>query len=538
MRRGWMLAGVVILAAVPAVPVAASGVSLVLERVDAVQDGVGKWIRTGDTQRFRVRVNGMSLGGGRVAVAASPVAALSVSCGSLPITESDALAPAPAPGAGWLADRALTLAGVSERDDAAVVPGARVCRLGNAAEARSVDVTVTAPEGVGEVVVAAVAKVRPEADGSAAEMLEKTVIAPVVNADGSGVEAPAVEGAAPGVADEGRRSLSVPAGSDQVAVAAATSRCAPADRCPSLGPDQPAQPNDELATGNAVPGRPSGEQSLLPGGEQTVSSGAEQPVQPVVGRQTAQTRHARQAWRNGRVRQARQVGHGQQVSTETAALPQAQAGSPALGIPPAQAVPPAQGVPSAQAVPPAGAVSQVRTAPQKHTGARGRAVHSAQTAPGAPAVPSVQAAPTVQAATPVQAVPPVQVPGAQGVGGLGGAQQVQGGQVPQGSGQTLSGLRLPEVAGGDAMLDVPPGVAGEPPEDGPFVPPAGGGGLAAPLPIEVRMAHDRPQPVAAVANPLKGSFGHVLAVTAVATLLAGLWGIVTVQRRSKRKILR
>jgi hypothetical protein len=88
------------------------------------------------------------------------------------------------------------------------------------------------------------------------------------------------------------------------------------------------------------------------------------------------------------------------------------------------------------------------------------------------------------------------------------------------------------------MLDVPPGVVGDPPGNVPLVPPARGGGLAAPLPIEVRMAHERPRPVAAVVNPLKGSLGHVLAAAAVATLLAGLWGIVTVQRRTKRKILR
>ncbi|TMR88656.1 hypothetical protein, partial [Nonomuraea basaltis] len=61
MRRGWILAGAVILAAVPSVPVAAGGVSLVLERVNE-SDGAGRWVRTGDVQRFRVRLNGMAEG--------------------------------------------------------------------------------------------------------------------------------------------------------------------------------------------------------------------------------------------------------------------------------------------------------------------------------------------------------------------------------------------------------------------------------------------------------------------------------------------
>ncbi|GAA3577506.1 hypothetical protein GCM10022419_068450 [Nonomuraea rosea] len=72
-RRGWVIGGALVLGAVPSVPVAAAGVSLVLERVGG--DGAGKWIRTGDVQRFRVRLNGMAHGV-RVAVAASPVEAL------------------------------------------------------------------------------------------------------------------------------------------------------------------------------------------------------------------------------------------------------------------------------------------------------------------------------------------------------------------------------------------------------------------------------------------------------------------------------
>lgn len=46
MRRSWVVAGVLILVVAPSVPVAAAGVSLVLERVGGV-DEVGKWVRTG-----------------------------------------------------------------------------------------------------------------------------------------------------------------------------------------------------------------------------------------------------------------------------------------------------------------------------------------------------------------------------------------------------------------------------------------------------------------------------------------------------------
>ncbi|GAA3233675.1 hypothetical protein GCM10020216_054150 [Nonomuraea helvata] len=52
MRRGWVIAGALILA-VPSVPVAVSQMSLVLDGADEP----GKWIRTGDVERFRVRMD-------------------------------------------------------------------------------------------------------------------------------------------------------------------------------------------------------------------------------------------------------------------------------------------------------------------------------------------------------------------------------------------------------------------------------------------------------------------------------------------------
>ncbi|SEG98919.1 hypothetical protein SAMN05444920_112110 [Nonomuraea solani] len=152
MRRGWVIAGALVLAAVPAVPVvAAAGVSLVIERLP----GAG-----GDVQRFRVRLDGVGKGV-EVAVAVSPAEALTeVTCApetalaggpEVPVSDSDA--------AGAVAMRALT------GGDSVVTPGVRVCALGKVAGERAVEVAVTAPAGDTEVVLAAVARLRDPAGG-------------------------------------------------------------------------------------------------------------------------------------------------------------------------------------------------------------------------------------------------------------------------------------------------------------------------------------------------------------------------------------
>ncbi|WP_188192532.1 hypothetical protein [Nonomuraea sp. SYSU D8015] len=195
MRRGWILAGAVILAAVPSVPMAATGVSLVLERVNDSGGEVGKWTRTGDVQRFRIRLNGMGERAS-VAVAASPVEALAeVTCMpsaraalGLSATPSPPVIQAPpATGAGamavpsqdaqdvtlaaqGLAVRALKVAGAS----AALPDGAQVCRLGSVTGERSVDVTLTAPDGAGTVVLAAAANMR-AAEGDGLTTMQRTV---------------------------------------------------------------------------------------------------------------------------------------------------------------------------------------------------------------------------------------------------------------------------------------------------------------------------------------------------------------------------
>ncbi|MFG1703955.1 hypothetical protein ACFLIM_12250 [Nonomuraea sp. M3C6] len=242
MRRGWIIAGALILAAVPSVPVAAAGVSLVLERVNG-SDGAGKWVRTGDTQRFRVRLNGMAKGA-KVAVAASPVEALSeVACapsratrpaatpapasaaaaapsataataatgatGAAPATGMGAAvtagaaktAPLSAIGsagsgsvasgaaaggarvggataaAGALAVHALAVVG-TPAFTSTVMPGTRVCTLGNVSGEQAVDVTLTAPAGAKKVVLAAAARMR-SASGDGLTTMSKTAVSRV-----------------------------------------------------------------------------------------------------------------------------------------------------------------------------------------------------------------------------------------------------------------------------------------------------------------------------------------------------------------------
>ncbi|WP_181448855.1 hypothetical protein [Nonomuraea aridisoli] len=253
MRRGWIIAGALILAAVPSVPWASTGVSLVLERVNGT-DGTGKWVRTGDVQRFRVRLNGMGREA-KVAVAANPVRALGeVSCvpagasglgsgadGGLDgdetgvsgaevaeagfgraesglaaraltavgvPTTAEALIAAQAPAAGGtsVAEGTLAPAGVEAAVEAPVasgaagdgLSGARVCRLGEVSGERAVDVTVTAPAGAEEVVLAAVARMRSAPDGGLTTM-SRTAALPVQNA-GAGATDPVQTATSPNTA--------------------------------------------------------------------------------------------------------------------------------------------------------------------------------------------------------------------------------------------------------------------------------------------------------------------------------------------------
>lgn len=148
MNRGLVVAGVLALAAAPAVPAAAAGVAMVLERVEDPANLL-RWIRTGDVLRYEVRLSGMARDA-RLAVAATPVHSLTkLSCATD--------APAGAAGSGGtavvLARRAL---------DGDAVAGARACRLGKITSSRAVQVELSVPAGAEEVEVAAVARVREE----------------------------------------------------------------------------------------------------------------------------------------------------------------------------------------------------------------------------------------------------------------------------------------------------------------------------------------------------------------------------------------
>ncbi|MEV4895673.1 hypothetical protein AB0K48_40525 [Nonomuraea sp. NPDC055795] len=213
--------GALILGTLTAASAAVAGeVALVFDRVGDPDD-IGAWVRTGDVLRFRVRLAGdahdarlalaaspgealstvtcapQSPAAGDPAVIAAPPAALSPQAPGTPAASSRApgapAASSPASGApaassrafgaplvssgGALADdgsadgRAAGALGVPQVDGTltpGTVPtpavgvaarGAEVCRLGKVSGERAVDVRLTVPQGVNEVVLAAVAQV-------------------------------------------------------------------------------------------------------------------------------------------------------------------------------------------------------------------------------------------------------------------------------------------------------------------------------------------------------------------------------------------
>ncbi|MFI6500572.1 hypothetical protein [Nonomuraea typhae] len=151
-------AGALMLATLSTVTAAmASDVSLVFDRLDDPDRELGKWVRTGDVLRFRVRLAGEA-GDARLAVAASPGEALSaVAC--FPAPPSSPVAGAvPSPSPSPSLDGAVLPGSVPPQ--VVVTRGAEVCQLGKVAGERVVDVRLTVPHGVTEVVLAVVAQVR------------------------------------------------------------------------------------------------------------------------------------------------------------------------------------------------------------------------------------------------------------------------------------------------------------------------------------------------------------------------------------------
>ncbi|MFI7452544.1 hypothetical protein ACIBQX_33970 [Nonomuraea sp. NPDC049714] len=81
MNRGWIVGGALVLVAAPAVPAAAAGVTMVLDRVDD-SAGLRTGVSAGDVLRYRVRFNGAAPDA-RLAVATTPVHALTtLTCSS------------------------------------------------------------------------------------------------------------------------------------------------------------------------------------------------------------------------------------------------------------------------------------------------------------------------------------------------------------------------------------------------------------------------------------------------------------------------
>ncbi|WP_375131493.1 hypothetical protein [Nonomuraea sp. GTA35] len=521
MRRSWVVAGVLILVAVPSVPVAAAGVSLVLERVGGA-DGVGKWVRTGDTQRFRVRLNGMGRGA-RVAVAASPVEALTkVACepapgrasrsgpeasgapGTAAVTGPPAAAsgtqPAPRAGtashagtasrvgtasvigavpkvtgtshtgvAATLTMRALSVVGGAGVKGTAP-PGTRVCALGKVSGERAVDITLKAPADTKEVVLAAVARVRDAESGGLTTM---------------------------------SRTAAVRAG--EVITGDAATFAGPAHR---LHPQRPgAVRPDGTKTRSGTPS-----QALPPRAgtapAQATSTPARAPASPA----PAQATPARAQATPARTRAARATpARAQATPARTRATPaRARAASRRAR---AATVPPAAGSLVIPSTIPSVAPSVV---PSAMPSVAPQGVTSGAVASVAPA-PSADGAPQPAASGVPQASAPPAPSSGLWPAPAGGAPQASAGAFPQ------------PLATAPGAVPSPSGAIVS------FQPEAAGG--EAPLPWGMAMSAKPVEPVRWV-SPIDGPKALPMVVGGIGLLMAGLWAVVTVQRgRKRRKVL-
>ncbi|MFI9845649.1 hypothetical protein ACIHFD_52105 [Nonomuraea sp. NPDC051941] len=485
----------------PSVPLAASRVSLVLERVSTP----GVWIRTGDVQRFRVRLNGMA-DGVKVAIAASPAAALTqVSCASA--APGTPFAPAPAAEAGLgaarggvraaraLAAQALSVTGGSVLPSA-VPPGTRVCELGDLAGEREVDVTLTTPSGAKQVVLAAVAGMRADAGGPLTTKT-KTAATRVMDEE-AGFSGPAVRvspeeplpgvpGAAPGKSREY-------AEAKERLLAQLQQPAPPARAWAKVQADAEAP---EVAGAQARRRLLAGAGVLLEG---------QWPAEAAAPRREAAGGTAR-----------RLKGGVPQAPRQPQMMPQWPQGAPGLELP--QAAPQAPGL--AQAVPqlPPGLQRLPQAVPQLPQGLQRLPQAAPQLPQGLPQLP--QGLPQVpqlpqglpQAPQGLQRLPeavPQPVPGAPPALVLPGASPSLGGAP------LLPGMAAPQAA---------PGAAGQP---------ARGAEGVVPLPWNVAAARKHARPVA-WASPLDGPKGLPVVAGSIGALLGALWLIGTVQRRRKSK---
>ncbi|MFF4619555.1 hypothetical protein [Nonomuraea jabiensis] len=494
----------------PSVPLAASRVSLVLERVSAP----GQWIRTGDVQRFHVRLNGMA-DGVKVAIAASPASALTqVSCA--PAAPGTPSAPVPAAQTGLgaarggvraardLAAQALSVTGGSVLTST-VPPGTRVCELGDLAGEREVDVTLTTPSGAKQVVLAAVAGMRADT-GDPVTTRTKTAATRVMDED-AGFSGPAVRvsPAEPRPAASG-----MPSGVPGREYTAAKERLLAQLQQPA--PPARAWAKVQAGTEEAEVAGAHAKRRLLAGAGVLLE-----------GQWPAQAGTSRREVVGGTTRRLKGGGLG--APRQPKMLPQRPQGAPGLaGLP--EAAPQAPGL--AQAVPglPQGLQQPPQAMPQLPQGL--------QRAPqAAPQLPQAVPQPPQGPQRPPQAVPQLpqglpqvpqglpQVPGLpeampQPVPGAPPALVMPGASPPPGDAPLLPGMAAPQAA---------PGAAGQPTR--------GAEGVV-PLPWNVNAARKHARPVA-WASPLDGPKGLPVAAGGIGVLLGALWVIGTVQRRRKSK---
>ncbi|MEO3805838.1 hypothetical protein [Nonomuraea sp. B1E8] len=575
-------------------PVGATGVSLVLERIKG-SDGAGQRVRTGDVQRFKVRLNGMGEGA-RVAVAASPAEALAeVVCAPSP--DHPAWSPGPRavmpeharlPGADReelaegsraevatageaaseeLAVRALSVPSGSTRTGASL-PGTRVCRLGEVSGERSVEVTLTAPAGARAVALAAAAWVRTDAgDGL-------TAMADTVS---TGVRSTVPATRPPGP-DEPGGGARVPYGVRDRSQDADYSAVAGAGR-PPAGPGVGEWPGPEfwppagpVAGGGWPPGsggdgpRPVGPDDGPPpgyGAEARSPGGAE-------GRRPAGVERHSPVWRGAGEPGVRERGvearepveagaqeHGQVIRELEGARREAQ-GPPAMrgGVeeqgPPAVSPQRAPGTsaqeqgadPGPAQQPPIGTRSQGSPShgSRSHGGAQSRG--SGQPQGAVPqGVGQPQGAGQPQGTAQPGAAQPQKTAQAQGRQSLPaqnrGAAQAQGSTRSHGSTQSLPYANAQEVPDGFAQAfpdGAPqvPATAGNVPSPEVSFPPAASPG-SAPLPFEMVSSAKRVRPEEGV-SIVDGATGFWLAAAAVGLLLGALGLIVTVQQGRNRKL--
>ncbi|MEW1837793.1 hypothetical protein AB0392_07550 [Nonomuraea angiospora] len=495
----------------PSVPLAASRVSLVLERLSTP----GQWIRTGDVQRFRVRLNGMA-DGVKVAIAASPVAALTqVSCAPAAAGTPSAPVPAAEPSMGAaragvraaraLAAQALSVTGGSVLPST-VPPGARVCELGDLAGEREVEVTLTTPSGAKQVVLAAVAGMRADAGGPLTTKT-KTAATRVMDED-AGFSGPAVR-VSP--AEPRPTALVAPSGVPGREYTEAKERLLAQLQQPAPPARAWARVRTDTEEAEVV-GERAGRRLLAGAG---VLLEGQWPAEAAAPRRQAA---------GGTARRLKGGGLGApQAPRQPQLVPQWPQGAPGLaGLP--QGAPQAQGLPQgapqgqglAQAVPqlPEG-VQRRQAVPQLPEGLQRPPQAVPQLPQGLPQVPQLpQGLPQVPQGLPQAPRLPESVP--QPVPGAPPALVMPGASPPLAGGPLLPGMAAPQAA---------PGATGQPTR--------GAEGVV-PLPWNVAAARKHARPVA-WASPLDGPKGLPVVVGGIGALLGALWVIGTVQRRRKSK---